>query len=115
MTVGLVVEPAVGVHHDASDLAAVAGEPVLQDVGRSLRFDPGDAGAVVELAAGRSRGDDDEDGADDPEHEDPEGVPGAAVAEAVEKCAHWILLGVRPRLRVEATIEERADAVLRCR
>ena len=44
--------PVVGVEHDAGGLAALAREPVVQDVGRVLGLDAGHPLAVVELAAG---------------------------------------------------------------
>ena len=92
-----VVEPAVvGVEHDAGGLAALAGEPVVQDVGGVLGLDAGDAEAVVELAAGATLQRDDGDRGDEPQADHPERVTGAAAAEAEQKCAHGFLLESGP-------------------
>ena len=50
--VGVVETPVVGVEHDAGGQAALAREPVVQDVGGVLGLDAGHALAVVELAPG---------------------------------------------------------------
>ena len=71
-----------------ADLAALAREAVVQDVGRVLRLDAGDPEAVVELAAAGTLQGDDGDGDDQPEAQHPERVPGAAAAEAEQECAH---------------------------
>ena len=84
-----VVEPAViDVEDDACGLAGAAGEPVVQDVGGSLRLDAGDTEAVVELAACSALQRHDGDRGDEPEADHPERVAGAAAAEAEKKCTH---------------------------
>ena len=94
----------------ASGLAALAGEPVVQDVGGVLGLDAGHAVAVVELAAGGALQRDDGDGGDEPEAQHPERVPGAAATEAEQECAHGILLEVGPAAcGTDGTIQERAD------
>ena len=114
--VGVVEAALVGVEHDAGGLAALAREAVVQDVGRVLRLDAGHALAVVELAAGAALQRDDGDGDHEPEAQHPERVPGAVAAEAVQECAHGILLGVGPAAcGDDCTIQERADLAPRCR
>ena len=80
-----------------------------------LGLDAGDALAVVELAAGAALQGDDGDGGHEPEAEHPERVPGAVAAEAVQECAHEILLESARGLRDDRTIQERADLAPRCR
>ena len=107
---GVVEPPVVGVEHDAGGQAALAREPVVQDVGGVLGLDAGHAFAVVELAAGAALQGHDGDGGHEPEAEHPERVPGAGAAEAVQECAHGILLGwAPPPAGTTCTIQERAD------
>ena len=94
--VGVVESPVVGVEHDAGGLAALAREPVVQDVGGVLGLDAGHALAVVELAAGAALQGHDGDGGHEPEAQHPERVPGAAATEAEQECAHGILLECGP-------------------
>ena len=108
--VGVVEAPVVGVEHDAGGLAALAREPVVQDVGGVLGLDAGHALAVVELAAGAALQRHDGDGGHEPEAQHPERVPGAAAAEAVQECAHGILLESGPAACGDtSTIQEGAD------
>ena len=108
--VGVVEAAVVGVEHDAGGLAALAREPVVQDVGGVLRLDARDPDAVVELAAGGALQGDDGDGGHEPEAEHPERVAGAAAAEAEQECAHGILLESGPRRAGRpSTIQERAE------
>ena len=94
---GAVEASGVGVEHDASGQSALAREAVGEHVGGVLGLDARHPLAVVELAAGAAlqRDDDDDDQQPGPEH--PERVTGAAAAEAVQECAHGVLLGLAPR------------------
>ena len=113
---GVVEAPVVGVEHDAGRLAALAREAVVQDVGGVLGLDAGHPLAVVELAAGGALQRDDGDGGDQPDAEHAERVPGTAAAEAVQECAHEILLGCGPAACGDtSTIQEGADLVPRWR
>ena len=59
---------------------------------------------------------DDGDGGHEPEAQHPERVPGAAATEAVQECAHGILLECGPAAcGTTATIQERADLAPRWR
>ena len=59
---------------------------------------------------------DDGDGGHEPEAQHPERVPGAAAAEAVQECAHGILLECGSRgVRDDRTIQEGADLAPRWR
>ena len=92
-----VVEAAVvGVKHDAGGLAALAREPVIEDISRVLGLDSRHSEAVVELTPGASLERHDGDRSHEPEAQDPERVLGAAVAEAEQECAHGILLELGP-------------------
>ena len=107
---GVVESAVVGVEHDAGGLPALAREPVVEDVGGVLGLDAGDAFAVVELAAGAALQGHDGDGGHEPQAQHPERVPGAGATEAVQECAHGILLEWWSRdLRDDCSIRERAD------
>src|SRR6478672_7877557 len=86
----------VGVDDDPGGLPALAREPVVQDVGGVLGLDSGHAFAVVEGAAGAALQGHDGDGGDEPQAQHAEWVPGAGATEAVQECAHGILLGWGP-------------------
>ena len=71
---------------------------------------PGTRSLFVELAAGAALQRHDGDGGHQPEAEHPERVAGAAAAEAVQECAHGILLGSGPAAcGTDSTIQEGAD------
>jgi hypothetical protein len=103
------------VEHDASRLAALAGEPVGQDIGGVLRLDAGNALAVLELAAGAALQRDNGDSDQQPNADHAERVPSAVAAKAVQECTHEILLESARGLRDTATIQERADLAPRSR
>jgi hypothetical protein len=113
--VARVIEPpVVGMEHDAAGKAAAAGEPVVQGVGGVLGLDAGHPFAVVELAARTALQGHDGNGDDEPETQHPERVPGAGATEAVQVCAHGILLGWGPATGGdECTIQDGADVVPR--
>ena len=107
---GVVESTVVGVEHDPGGLPALAREPVVEDVGGVLGLDAGHAFAVVERAAGAALQGHDGDGGDEPQAQHPERVPGAGATEAVQECAHGILLGWGSRgLRDDRSIREGAD------
>ena len=92
----VVETPVVGVEHDARARTGLAGEAILQDVGRVLRLDPWDAEGVVVLATGAALHRHDDERGHEPEPEHPERVAGAAAAEAVQKCTHVSPPELRP-------------------
>ena len=113
---GVVEASLARVEHDAGGLAASAREPVRQDIGGVLGLDARHPLAVVELAPRGALQGHDGDGGHEPEAQHTERVPGAAAAEAVQECAHRILLGYGPATCGDrSTIRERTDLVPRWR
>jgi hypothetical protein len=94
--IGVVESPLVGVEHDAGGHAALAREPVVQDIGRVLGLDARHPEAVVELATGGALQHHDSDGRHQPEAQHPERVPGAAATETKQECAHGEPPGPHP-------------------
>ena len=77
---------------------------------------PGTRSLLSNWPPARALQGDDGDGGHEPEAEHPERVPGAVATEAVQECAHGILLGVGPAACGDSsTIQEGADLAPRWR